>query len=111
MRALSLVLAFPLLCLPSVVQAASLRCGTALVSDGASKSDVVAKCGEPIAKESRSESEEVKTKDAAGDTSVKRVVHKTFEEWTYNFGPNRLMQVVVFENGKLIDVKSGGYGR
>jgi hypothetical protein len=109
MRALSLAVAVSMLWVPVAAQAASLRCGTALVADGASKSDVIAKCGEPIAKETRAESEEVKTRD--GDTSSKRVVQKTFEEWTYNFGPNRLMQVVVFENGKLIDVKSAGYGR
>ncbi|NMO17069.1 DUF2845 domain-containing protein [Pyxidicoccus fallax] len=109
MRSLMLAVAVALMWVPGAVQAASLRCGSALVSDGASKSDVIAKCGEPIAKESRSESEETKMRD--GDTSTKRVVQKTFEEWTYNFGPNRLMQVVVFENGKLIDVKSGGYGR
>ncbi|MFP2905808.1 DUF2845 domain-containing protein [Pyxidicoccus sp. 3LFB2] len=109
MRALWMAVAVSLLWVPMTGQAASLRCGTALVADGSSKSDVLAKCGEPLAKESRSESEEVKTRD--GDTSAKRTVQKTFEEWTYNFGPNRLMQVVVFENGKLIDVKSAGYGR
>jgi hypothetical protein len=109
MRSVWLAAVVSLVWFPEVGQAASLRCGTALVADGASKSDVVAKCGEPLAKESRSESEEVKTRD--GDTATKRVVQKTFEEWTYNFGPNRLVQVVVFENGKLIDVKSAGYGR
>jgi hypothetical protein len=109
MRTLLLAVAVAVVWVPGVGQAASLRCGTGLVSDGASKSDVVAKCGEPTSKESRTESEEVKTKD--GDTSTKRVVQKTFEEWTYNFGPNRLQQVVVFENGKLIEVKSAGYGR
>ena len=109
MRSFWLAVAVSVVWVPVAAQAAALRCGTALVSDGASKSDVVAKCGEPIAKESRTESEEVKERD--GDTSTKRVVNKTFEEWTYNFGPNRLMQVVVFENGKLIDVKSSGYGR
>ncbi len=109
MRSARWLLVLPMLWLPSAVQAASLRCGTGLVADGASKSDVIAKCGEPIQKETRQESEEVKTRD--GDTSTKRTVQKTFEEWTYNFGPSRLMQVVVFENGKLIDVKSTGYGR
>lgn len=109
MRTLLLAVAVAVVWVPVVGQAATLRCGTGLVSDGASKSDVVAKCGEPVSKESRSESEEVKTRD--GETSTKRVVQKTFEEWTYNFGPNRLMQVVVFENGKLIEVKSAGYGR
>jgi hypothetical protein len=109
MRSLLLAVAVAVVWVPVVGQAASLRCGTGLVSDGASKSDVAAKCGEPVSRESRTESEEVKTKD--GDTSTKRVVQKTFEEWTYNFGPNRLQQVVVFENGKLIEVKSAGYGR
>jgi hypothetical protein len=109
MRSLLLAVVVAVVWVPVVGQAASMRCGTGLVSDGASKSDVVAKCGEPVSRESRTESEEVKTKD--GDTSTKRVVQKTFEEWTYNFGPNRLMQVVVFENGKLIEVKSAGYGR
>lgn len=107
MRALWMAVA--VVSFPVIGQAASLRCGTGLVSDGASKSDVVAKCGEPVAKESRTESEEVKVKD--GDTSTKKTVQKTFEEWTYNFGPNRLIQVVVFENGKLVEVKSAGYGR
>ena len=109
MRALWLAAVVSLVVVPEVGQAASLRCGNALVADGASKVDVVAKCGEPLAKETRRESEEVKHRD--GDTATKRVVEKTFEEWTYNFGPNRLMQVVVFENGKLIDVRSAGYGR
>jgi hypothetical protein len=109
MRAFWLAVAVSLMWIPRTGHAASLRCGTALVADGASKADVVAKCGEPVSRESRAESEEVKTRD--GDTSTKRVVQKTFEEWTYNFGPNRLMQVVLFENGKLVDVKSAGYGR
>jgi hypothetical protein len=30
---------------------------------------------------------------------------------TYNFGPQRLVQGVVFEDDKLIDVRSAGYGR
>ena len=100
MRAFWLAVAVSLLWIPRTGHAASLRCGTALVADGASKSEVVAKCGEPVSKESRAESEEVKTRD--GDTSTKRVVQKTFEE---------CMQVVLFENGKLVDVKSAGYGR
>ncbi|MFP2923971.1 DUF2845 domain-containing protein [Pyxidicoccus sp. 3LG] len=111
MRSLWMVAVLPVLWFPDVGQAASLRCGNALVSDGASKSEVVSKCGEPTAKESRTESEEVKTREQGSDTSTKHVVHKTFEEWTYNFGANRLVQVVVFENGKLVEVKSAGYGR
>ncbi|MEA3303304.1 MAG: DUF2845 domain-containing protein [Pseudomonadota bacterium] len=32
------------------------------------------------------------------------------EEWTYNFGPHRLMQQLNFKNGVLESIKSLGYG-
>jgi hypothetical protein len=99
---------------PTAADAATLRCGTQLVADGASKSDVLLKCGEPMAKESRTEAVSDKLKQRGEDgttTSTEKTVIKTIDEWTYNFGPNRLIQVVVFENGKLVEVRSGGYGR
>jgi hypothetical protein len=71
-----------------------------------------------MAKESRTEAvgdktRQQKTGDSHGSTTTttEHVVYKTIDEWTYNFGPHRLMQVVVFENGVLVDVKSAGYGR
>src|SRR3712207_6414306 len=105
-----MTLALSLLTFPTLSQAASLRCGTQLVSDGAAKATVLAKCGEPMSKESRTETTAVKTKDKDSDTSVKTTTQKNIEEWTYNFGPNRLMQVVTFENGVLTDVKSTTQG-
>jgi len=99
---------------PTPADAATLRCGNQLVADGASKSDVLLKCGEPMAKDSRTETVSDKLKQRGDDgttTSTEKTVTKTIEEWTYNFGPNRFMQVVVFENGKLVDVRSGSYGR
>lgn len=45
-----------------------------------------------------------------GVTTERRSVTREYEEWTYNFGPRRFMQVVTFENGRLIDVQSAGYG-
>ncbi len=32
------------------------------------------------------------------------------EEWTYNFGPNRFIETLVFENDELVSITSGGYG-
>lgn len=32
------------------------------------------------------------------------------EIWTYNFGPNRLMQRIRFENGVVVKIESLGYG-
>ena len=113
MRAWLAPLALSMLFLPTRGDAASLRCGSDLISDGASKADVLLKCGEPMLKESRTEYEGVKAKYKGTQTDVttERVVQKNIDEWTYNFGPHRLMQVVVFENGKLVDVRSGTYGR
>ena len=113
MRAWLAILALSSLLLPASGDAATLRCGNELAADGASKSDVLMKCGQPMARETRTETvgEKVKEKSQGGDTSTERVVTKTIEEWTYNFGPRRFMQVVVFENGRLVDVRSGEYGR
>ncbi|MEM1026080.1 MAG: DUF2845 domain-containing protein [Myxococcota bacterium] len=32
------------------------------------------------------------------------------ERWTYNFGSNRLLRYFRFENGRLVDKETGGYG-
>ncbi|HYO70890.1 MAG TPA: DUF2845 domain-containing protein [Archangium sp.] len=113
MRALLAALTLSLFLLPTSSDAATLRCGSALASDGATRSDVLIKCGEPMSKDTRTESvgEKTRQKGAETETTQERVVYKTIEEWTYNFGPRQLMQVVVFENGRLVDVKSAGYGR
>jgi Protein of unknown function (DUF2845) len=115
MRALLVALTLSSLFFPTAGEAASLRCGNELASEGSLKADVLLKCGEPMARESRTVANgvRVKQKDEASDTttSTEQVVYKTVEEWTYNFGPRRLMQVAVFEDGKLVDVRSAGYGR
>ena len=38
------------------------------------------------------------------------VIHVQVEKWSYNFGPNKFMQVLRFENGKLVDIATGTYG-
>lgn len=113
MRALLAALTLSSLLLPTSSEAATLRCGNELVADGASKSEVLLKCGEPQARESRTEAvgERTKQKGEQAETTTERVVFKTVDEWTYNFGRNRLIQVVVFDNGLLVDVRSGNYGR
>lgn len=32
------------------------------------------------------------------------------EIWTYNFGPDRLLEQLRFRNGRLVDISSDGYG-
>ncbi|ATB27047.1 DUF2845 domain-containing protein [Melittangium boletus] len=115
MRALLFTLTtFSVLVFPLRGDAASLRCGNQLASEGASKSDVLVRCGEPAAKETRTERVGERTRDkdkqTGTTTTTEHVVYKTIDEWTYNFGPSRFMQTAVFENGRLVDVRSGGYG-
>jgi hypothetical protein len=81
------------------------ECTEQVLSVGDSKSDVVAKCGDPFLKDVHQE--ELRERLDSGE------VRKTFvvvEEWTYNLGPNRFTRILTFRNGKLVDIKTGGYG-
>lgn len=109
MRALSVSLIVSCLALPLTSHAAALRCGNQLASEGSTPAEVVSKCGSPM--DQRTQSIPVQQEmETVHKKRYSRTVFKRVEEWTYNFGPNRLLQVVVFENGQLVDVRSGGYG-
>ncbi len=81
------------------------ECSEQTVSVGDSKSDVLAKCGEPTWKDTRQEAFKQRL-----DSGLDRSVFVTVDEWTYNLGPNRFVRILTFRNGKLVDIKSGGYG-
>lgn len=81
------------------------ECSEQIVSIGDSKSDVLAKCGDPTWKDKRQEEFKEKL-----DSGLERNVFVTIEEWTYNLGSNRFVRILTFRNGKLVDIKSGGYG-
>ena len=91
---------------------AAIRCGTKLVSEGDTRSEVAAKCGEPT---------EVVTEKSVfrrpviwsrgrpyyiGEDSIEIQV----EAWVYNLGPNKLMRRLRFEGGVLVEIESLGYG-
>jgi uncharacterized protein DUF2845 len=81
------------------------ECGERIVSIGDSKSDVLAKCGEPAGKDSREEAQS----ELPGAGTMRRT-YVTIEEWTYNFGPNRFVRIFTFRNGIVTDIRTGGYG-
>jgi uncharacterized protein DUF2845 len=88
------------------------RCGTKLVTEGASRSEVASKCGEPT--------------DVTNTRSVLRrpviwsygrpnyigddFIEIPVEIWVYNLGPNKLMRQLRFEGGFLVDIDTLGYG-
>jgi len=91
---------------------ASMRCGSKLIDDGASRSEVAAKCGEP---------EEVITLRSVFRRPViwsygrpyfvgENFIEIPVESWIYNFGPNKLMRRVIFEGGYVVEIETLGYG-
>jgi Protein of unknown function (DUF2845) len=80
-------------------------CSEQIVSLGDSAGDVTMKCGKPAWKEAREEELREKL-----DETKERKAFVTVEEWTYNFGPDKFIRIFTFKNGKLVDIRTGGYG-
>ncbi len=86
--------------LPALAPGQSMRCGGQLITEGTSQAKVAALCGQP--------SQVVHP--PASDGVVPGVSDVDEEIWTYNFGPNRLMQRIRFRDGKVAKIDSVGYG-
>ena len=109
MKRLTALLAFGAL---AASPAFAMRCGTKIVSEGDSRAEVAAKCGEPV--------------DVINLASVFRrpviwtrgrpyyigesAIEIPVESWVYNFGPTRLMYKVRFEGGVVTEIETLGYG-
>jgi hypothetical protein len=91
---------------------AAFRCGTQLVSEGDTRSQVAHKCGEPddvIAKKSVFRRPVIWTRGRPyfiGEDYIEVQV----EAWIYNLGPNKLMRSLRFEDGILAEIETLGYG-
>ena len=94
---LGLQLACPIL---AFAAESTLRCEKGIVSNGDEKIEAKQKCGKPSSME-----KSTIPKSRSGTGKAIKV-----EEWTYNFGPKKFMKRLRFENGKLRDVESLGYG-
>jgi hypothetical protein len=91
---------------------AALRCGNKIVTEGDTSAEVAAKCGEPT--------------DVIQMRSIYRrpviwiygrpqyigedFIEVPVEAWVYNFGPNKLMRRLRFENGLVTEIETLGYG-
>ncbi len=80
-------------------------CGGRIISTGDTKAEVIMKCGEPAGKDSRTEERIEKI-----DADTKRKVTITIDEWTYDLGPDTLIRVLTFADGRLVDIREAGYG-
>jgi hypothetical protein len=95
----------PILLFPSFLAAADYRCADENISVSASSAELLAKCGEPDWKQTRTEEILV---TVGKDTQRKSIT--TLEEWTYNIGPDRFMRIFRLRDGKVASMQIGGYG-
>jgi hypothetical protein len=109
MKRSALVVALGLL---AATPAFAFRCGTKIVSEGDTRSEVAAKCGEP---------DDVVTQKSVFRRPVvwtggrpyyigEDFIEIPVEAWLYNLGPNKLMQRVRFEGGVVVEIETLGYG-
>jgi hypothetical protein len=100
----------------AVSQVHAFSCGTRLVEIGNTRYDVISKCGSPDWKDSWEEERIERvwgysyTTKGLTRVPVATIVHVTIEEWVYNLGPTKFVRILRFENNRLVDVDSGGYG-
>jgi hypothetical protein len=85
----------------------SMRCGSKLMTDGDPADKVAAYCGEPVSIERR---EILRSYGYHRGLTVHSSYEVSVEIWTYNFGPNKLMYRLRFEDGLLVDVDTLSHG-
>lgn len=88
-----------LACAEPVSAMGALRCGPYLVSTGDLAAQVEARCGPPSYRVLETYLLP-RNRGYAADVEI----------WTYNFGPDRLLEQLRFRNGRLVDISSDGYG-
>jgi hypothetical protein len=88
------------------------RCGTKLVSEGDTRTEVLTKCGEPADKVTQRSVYRRPMIWAQGRPYYigDDYMEVPVESWTYNLGPNKLMRRVRFENGIVAEIETLGYG-
>ncbi len=104
----------------SQARADSLACNGRIASSGDSRYEVKAICGEPDDASQRVEYRGVRGRVSGPCTrengklrcgqTREEVVEVVIDEWVYDFGKNRFIEYVTFEQGKLVSVRTGSYG-
>jgi hypothetical protein len=112
-----------LMALPAILAAmadagadSALRCGNRLVSIGAPPAEVAGKCGEPVHIEQWEEGGDgyvsqlfdYETERYLAPRLIKAPLR--MERWTYDFGTNKFIRYLTFQNGRLIKIQTGHKG-
>lgn len=105
------VLALALVLLPAGGAASGdgISCPGGVVSIGDSRLDLLGKCGAATLVEARTS--QVNEWQSDWFQLIGRTVTVAVETWTYDFGNSRLVQQVKLEAGRVVQVRTLGYGR
>ena len=98
----------------------TMRCGNKLISLGDSADKVATACGPPSTEDEYEEESgyHFDTPQLDGQNRSHGEHGKGFyvrklvkiKLWTYNNGPNRFIEYVRIENGRVVKIENGGYG-
>ena len=95
----------------AIAPAYAFRCGTHLVSEGDTRGQVVAKCGDPTEVDHRSVwRAPLVWFHGRPVRATEGLVEVPVELWIYNLGPNQFMRRVRFEDGVVVEIETLGYG-
>lgn len=104
-----------------LANADSMRCGSKLVYAGDSMYTVKSKCGEPDDARHHTETKTISRRisepcaNNSRETRCSSTVEDTYtievDELTYDFGISRFVETLRFEDGKLVRITDGDYGR
>jgi hypothetical protein len=88
------------------------RCGTKIVVEGDTQSQVAAKCGEPtdIVRQQSVFRRPMIWADGRPHYIGRDYIEVPVESWIYNLGPNKLMRRLRFEDGIVVEIETMGYG-
>ena len=84
------------------VHAGTLRCKSALLTEGDTTAELLLRCGQPPRNADPRRFEE--------NGFGARMTVKYAERWTYNFGRSEFMQFVTVENGVITEIEDGPRG-
>lgn len=105
----------------------ALRCGSDLIDEGMRKVEVEQKCGAPVSQDTHTEYRTIRKRRSGPveyqdqydlrnrynreSQEVEETIAVVVDEWVYNFGSTRFMQLLIFEDGRLKQIKDLGYGK
>ncbi len=97
--------------LPALASGQSIRCSEKIISNGSTRAEVSGLCGDPAQIEHKTIYNNVSASAGRSSLVAGTTVEIQVEMWVYNFGPDRLMQRVWFEDGVVVRIESlGRYG-